>query len=118
VPLGDIAARALKEWRLAQPPGRSLVFGTGSDKPDLLGNLQRRLMTPLTVKAGVPQYSRHALRHCAISAWLASGIDPKTVQHWAGHSTLTLDTYGHMIPRPDDHQRIAAAERALVGDRS
>jgi hypothetical protein len=29
--------------------------------------------------------------------------------------TLTLDTYGHMIPRPDDHQRIAAAEQALLG---
>ena len=48
--------------------------------------------------------------------WLASGIDLKTVQHWAGHATLalTLDTYGHLIPRADDHQRIAAAERALL----
>jgi integrase len=63
------------------------------------------------------KYSWHALRHYAISAWLASDIDPKTVQHWAGHSTLmlTLDTHGHMIPRPDDHQRIAAAELALLG---
>jgi hypothetical protein len=24
-------------------------------------------------------YSWHALRHYAVSAWLASGIDPKTV---------------------------------------
>jgi integrase len=117
VPLGQTAAQALREWKLAQPLGRALVFGTASDKPDMLGDLQRRLLMPLTAKAGVPRYSWHSLRHYAVSAWLASGIDPKTAQHWAGHSTLTLtlDTYGHMIPRTDDHQRIAAAELALLG---
>jgi integrase len=102
---------------LAQPPGRALVFGTAKDRPDQLANLRRRLLAPLLVKAGVRFYSPHALRHYAISSWLASSIDPKTVQHWAGHATLalTLDTYGHMIPRPDDHARIAAAESALLG---
>jgi integrase len=116
VPLGEIAVRAVKEWRLAQPPGRALAFGTASDRPDMLGNLQRRLLDPLCVAAGVPRYTWHALRHYAISSWLAAGIDLKTVQAWAGHATLamTLDTYGHLIPRTDDHQRIAAAERALV----
>jgi len=116
VPLGETAVQALREWKVAQPPGRALVFGTATDRPDLLGNLQRRLLTPLCAAAGCPGYSWHGLRHYAVSAWLASGIDPKTAQHWAGHSTLTLtlDTYGHMIPRPDDHQRIAAAERALL----
>jgi integrase len=115
VPLGETAARALKEWRLAQPPGRALVFGTAADKPDGLGNLQRRLLVPLEARGGIRHYGWHALRHYAISAWLAAGIDPKTVQHWAGHATLalTLDTYGHMIPRADDHARIAAAERGL-----
>jgi integrase len=117
VPLSEMAVRALKEWRLAQPPGRSLVFGTARDRPDMLSNLQRRLLTPLETKAGVRRYSWHAFRHYAVSAWLATGIDPKTVQHWAGHATLTLtiDRYGHMIPRLDDHERIAAAERSLLG---
>lgn len=155
VPLGEIAGRALKEWRLAQPPGRTLVFGTGSGKPDLLPNLQRRLLSPLQVTLGIaepvlgddgepvrklvkgprgkpvldadgaPQmrvvmqgrYSWHALRHYAVSSWLASGIDLKTAQAWAGHATLalTLDTYGHLIPRRDDHQRLAAVENALLG---
>jgi integrase len=116
VPLGETAARALKEWRLAQPPGRTLVFGTASDKPDMLGNLQRRLLSPLCAAAGTPSYGWHALRHYAISTWLASGIDLKTAQHWAGHATLalTLDTYGHLIPRADDHARIAAAEALLA----
>ena len=116
VPLGETAARALKVWRLAQPAGRSLVFGTAADKPDVLGNLQRRLLSPLEARAGIRHYGWHAFRHYAISAWLAAAIDPKRVQKWAGHATLTLtlDTYGHMIPRADDHARIADAELALA----
>ena len=81
----------------------------------MLGNLQKRLLTPLCAAAGRPRYSWHRLRHYAISAWLAASIDPKTRKH-GGHRTLTLtlDTYGHSIPRPDDHQRIAAAEQVLL----
>ena len=85
VPLGETAVRSLKEWRLAQSHGRVLVFGTSSEKPDMLGNLQKRLLTPLCAAAGRPRYSWHRLRHYAISAWLAASIDPKTVQTWAGH---------------------------------
>jgi integrase len=81
VPLGEAAARALREWKLAQPPGRALVSGTAHDKPDMLGNLQRRLLAPLEARAGVRRYGWHSLRHYAVSAWLASGIDPKTAQH-------------------------------------
>jgi integrase len=115
VPLGDVTVRAMKEARLAQPPGRALLFGTGTDRPDMLGNLQRRLLDPLCGAAGVPRYTWHALRHYAISSWLAARLDLKTVQAWAGHATLamTLDTYGHLIPRADDHARIAAAEAHL-----
>jgi integrase len=116
IPLGQTAAHALREWKLAQPGGRVLVFGTAKDRPDMLGNLQRRLLTPLCAKAGVPRFSWHALRHYAVSAWLQScGGDFKLVQTWAGHGTLsqTLDRYGHLIPR-DDREVIAATERALV----
>jgi integrase len=116
VPLGATAVKALKEWRLAQPPGRTLVFGTASDKPDMLHNLQRRLLTPLCASAGVRRYSWHALRHYAISAWLkACGGNFKLVQTWAGHGTLsqTLDRYGHLIPRDSDHDMIAVAEQEL-----
>ena len=116
VPLGEVAVRALKAWKLAQAPGRALVFGTGADRPDMLGNLQHRLLSPLCAQAGVPRYTWHSLRHYAISSWLAAGIDLKTVQAWAGHATLamTMDTYGHLIPRTDDHQRIAAARASAT----
>jgi integrase len=116
VPLGEVAVRAVKAWKLALAPGRTLLLGTASDRPDMLNNLQRRLLDPLCRATGVPRYTWHSLRHYAISSWLASGIDLKTVQHWAGHATLTmtLNVYAHLVPRADDHARIADAERALL----
>jgi len=118
IPLGESTVNALKAWKLAQPPGRRLVFGTSTDRPDMLGNIQRRLLGPLMARAGTRQNSPHKLRHYAISTWLRScGGNFKLVQYWAGHATLalTLDTYGHLIPRPDDHAVIAAAEQTLLG---
>jgi integrase len=51
-------------------------------------------------------YASHALRHFAISCWIAAGLPPKTVQTFAGHSSLqvTMDRYGHLF-RSDDHGR-------------
>jgi integrase len=116
-----------------------LVFGTRTDRPDSLPNLRSRVLWPAMVAAGValpvldaagkplkdkdgkpvmrPKYSLHKLRHYAISSWLAAGIDLKTCQTWAGHSDLstTINVYGHLLPRRDDHQMIAAAERGVFG---
>jgi integrase len=117
IPLGEPAAQALRAWKLAQPLGRTLVLGTRTDRPDSLSNLRRRLLEPLCAASGVRRYGLHSFRHYAISSWLAAGIDLKQCQRWAGHATLalTLDTYGHLIPRQDAHRRIADAERVLVG---
>lgn len=49
----------------------------------------------------------HILRHFAISSWIAKNLPPKTVQTYAGHSTIqvTMDRYGHLFP--DMGQQIA-----------
>lgn len=122
-----------------RPP--TLVFGTGKDRPDGLANLRRRVLEPLAIEAGVtvpvrddagkpvkdkedkpvmrPKYGGlHCLRHYAVSTWLRTcGGDFKQVQAWAGHATLaiTLDTYGHLIPRGDGHEMMRAIERDLLG---
>ena len=46
-----------------------------------------------------------------------SSCPPKVVQERLGHSTIamTMDTYGHLFPRGDDAEELAAAERALLG---
>src|SRR5258708_1074393 len=65
----------------------------------------------------------HALRHF-FASWCinrkADGgleLPPKVVQERLGHSTIamTMDTYGHLFPRNDDQQELAAAERSLFG---
>lgn len=56
----------------------------------------------------------HALRHTT-GAWLSiSGISPKAIQTVMRHSsiTLTLDTYGHLLP--GDTQQAAAALQKML----
>jgi integrase len=58
------------------------------------------------------------LRRC-INRKADGGLElpAKVVQERLGHSsiTLTMDTYGHLFPRNDDQQELAAAERSLFG---
>lgn len=64
----------------------------------------------------------HALRHFYAS-WCINqkadgglGLAPKAVQERLGHSsiTMTMDVYGHLFPRGDDAEELAAAEQALL----
>lgn len=59
----------------------------------------------------------HDLRHTAATFWLTSGVDPKTVQAWLGHSTatLTLDTYSHWLGTDADGAAIARVN-SILGD--
>ena len=45
----------------------------------------------------------HILRHTFASRCYACGIDPKLIQKWLGHETLstTLDTYTHVLENTD-----------------
>jgi integrase len=65
----------------------------------------------------------HQLRHFYAS-WCINrrqdgGLElpPKIVQERLGHSsiTMTMDVYGHLFPRKDDAEELAAAERELFG---
>ena len=60
------------------------------------------------------QHPLHSLRHYAVSAWIEAGLAPKTIQTFAGHSSLqvTMDRYGHLFPS-DDHK---AAMDAIAGE--
>ena len=57
----------------------------------------------------------HDLRHTAASLWLSSGVPPKTVQAWLGHSsaTLTLDTYSHFLPASENRSGLDHMNRVL-----
>ncbi|WP_156381298.1 site-specific integrase [Aminobacter sp. DSM 101952] len=116
-----------------------LVFPNGQGKVEQLNNIVRRGVQPAEVKAGISvdtgevdnkgepileaRYKGlHALRHFYAS-WCINrqadgglGLPPKVVQERMGHSsiTMTMDVYGHLFPRGDDAEELAAAEAALL----
>ncbi len=118
VPMGATIVALLKAWKLRTEFSKDedLVF------PNLVGryasykNMRDRAFQPTMEKARkkvreaggeFKDFTWHALRHFAISTWIEAGFQPKTVQTFAGHSTLavTMDRYGHLFPS-DDHKTI------------
>jgi site-specific recombinase XerD len=51
----------------------------------------------------------HVLRHTAASAWLAAGVDIRTVAEYMGHTDpgFTLRTFTHVMPDAADRARRA-----------
>jgi integrase len=121
VPLSQQLMLMLKEWKLRTKRKKAddLVFPnkrgwyTGHD------NMIKRKFLPLidAIRAKhkenreenppVPErLNWHALRHFAISCWIEADLNPKTVQTFAGHSSLqvTMDIYGHLF-KSDDHKK-------------
>ncbi|MFD1941301.1 tyrosine-type recombinase/integrase [Paradevosia shaoguanensis] len=116
-----------------------LVFPTGAGKIESRSNMLKRGLIPAMIAAGITvdtgrtdeegkpilsaKYSGlHALRHFYAS-WCINptdagglGLSPKAVQDRLGHSTIamTMDTYGHLFPRGDEGDLLAAAERSLL----
>jgi integrase len=97
---------ALKEWKLASGGGDSgLVFPGRGDRP-LAHNTIRAIAGRL-----------HPLRHWYASWLISEGFNAKQIQVLMGHSsiTVTYNIYGHLLDTEGDHDKQAAAERALMG---
>lgn len=134
VPIPPIVVTALTEWKLAGTKSAAgLVFPNLRGEPQALQPIVRdgyhaaQIRAGVTIGAGeslVAKYSGlHALRHFYASWCINSredgglGLPPKVVQERLGHSsiTMTMDTYGHLFPRGDDGEELAAAQIALLG---
>lgn len=134
VPIPPLVANTLREWKLSSPKGAlDLAFSNGKGNVETYSNIVKRGFFPAQLKAGValvspdginePKYTGlHCLRHFYAS-WCINrprdgglGLPPKVVQERLGHSSiiLTMDTYGHIFPRGDDTEEMAAAERSLL----
>lgn len=114
VPLGAGLVMALKEWHSAatHKGDDDLVFpnsrGSYTNHVNFLHRKFDMLKLPEDGQPPTPTLSDvtwHALRHFAVSTWIEAGLAPKTVQTFAGHSSLavTMDRYGHLFPS-DDHK--------------
>ena len=121
VPLGDPLVQQLRRWRMQARFSKDddLVFPSRRGRHQDHANLIKRRFKPLFDKAvelyqvdpgahpPAPEiFGWHALRHYGISSWIDAGLAPKTIQTFAGHSSLqvTMDRYGHLFPS-EDHQR-------------
>lgn len=129
VPLAASVVTMLKEWRLRSRFAKDddLVFPGRTGSYAEHSNFVKRKFIPLFAKlaalhskdpkkhAPAPvRFNWHALRHFAISGWIEADLKPKTVQTFAGHSSLqvTMDRYGHLF-KSDDHG--AAMDRIAHG---
>ena len=67
-------------------------------------NLAYRSFKHLLKRAGLPNMRFHDLRHTCATLLLSKGVHAKFVQELLGHSTIsiTLDTYGHVLPGMGD----------------
>jgi integrase len=129
VPLPTELVTALKEWKLACPKGEGdLVFPTISGQVEHHSNMLHGL-TPVMIEAGVvdkagtPKYAMHAFRHF-FASWCINpkerggrGLSAKEVQTLLGHESIqmTMDIYGHLFPRGDDHAELDASTKRLLG---
>lgn len=54
--------------------------------------------------AGLEPITLHELRHSCASLFIASGVNPKALSTFLGHSSIaiTLDRYGHLFPGSGD----------------
>ena len=121
IPIGQSVVAVLKAWKLRSKFSKAddLVFPNKRGGYEGHGNMVKRQFNPLFDKLAELQkelplpeqkssrrFNWHALRHFAVSCWIEAGLDPKTVQTFAGHSSLqvTMDRYGHLF-KSEDHQR-------------
>ena len=116
VPLSSLLTRSLNEWRLQSKfsGDDDLIFQNKKGRYVGHDNLMKRHYKPTLAAAGVSGVNWHSLRHYAVSTWIEAGLAPKTIQTFAGHSSLqvTMDRYGHLFPS-DDHK---AAMDAIAGE--
>lgn len=121
IPLAQPLVLMLKEWKLRTQLKKpeDLVFPSKRGSYADHGHMVKRKFLPLfevlseryqqdPVDNPEPpaRFNWHALRHFAVSCWIEAGLSPKTVQTFAGHSSLqvTMDRYGHLF-KSDDHKK-------------
>jgi integrase len=128
IPLSQPLVLMLKEWKLRTKWKKAgdLVFPNKRGAYTNHDNMVKRKFLVLfglvakkyeeeRLNSPPPErFNWHALRHFAVSCWIEADLKPKTVQTFAGHSSLqvTMDRYGHLF-KSDDHKKamdVIAAE--------
>ncbi|NDV88771.1 tyrosine-type recombinase/integrase [Aurantimonas aggregata] len=138
IPVPPLVLNALKEHRLRSGGNSLLVFGNDDGASRTHASIVRSGLIPAMIRAGVvvatgevrkgepamaAKYTGlHSLRHFYAS-WCINrredgglGLPAKMVQERLGHASIvmTMDVYGHLFPRDDAEDELAAAATALL----
>lgn len=91
VPLSERLAKALELRDYLTKPSTEAIFQIFDPNPDL-----RKVCNHIKIR----EITIHDLRHTFATLALESGVSPRTVQSWLGHSSLTttLNCYWQCIP--------------------
>jgi len=104
VPLNTAALSALAEFRKRGNGTGSVI--RNKDCQPLIG--PRHWFEPAVLKAKIPSFSWHCLRHTFASRLVMAGVDLRTVQELMGHKQICMTVrYAHLSP---DHT-LAAVQR-------
>lgn len=108
VPVAAVLRNHLAEHGGHAAWSRGLVFGRTPDSPFNVSSLYRRARAAWA-GVGLEALTLHEARHTFASLMIAAGVNPKELQVFMGHAsvTITLDRYGHLFPGT----HAAAAER-------
>ena len=73
----------------------------------VLASTIRARATKAWAAAGLEPITPHEARHCAISYFIAAGLDWKQISTWAGHGDVrqTWNRYGHLVPGGEEAAR-------------
>jgi integrase len=86
--------------------GPDLVFGRTATEAFFASTLRARANKAWEA-AGLDPITPHEARHCAISYFIAAGLDWKQISTWAGHGDVrqTWNRYGHLVPGGEEAAR-------------
>ena len=86
--------------------GPDLVFGRTKTEAFFASTIRARANKAWT-QAGLEPITPHEARHCAISYFIAAGLDRKQISTWAGHGDVrqTWNRYGHLVPGGEEEAR-------------
>jgi integrase len=107
VPMAFVVRRELMAHKARTGrDGRDLVFGRTATEVFYASTIRARA-NKAWKEAGLEPITPHEARHCAISYFIAAGLDWKQISTWAGHGDVrqTWNRYGHLVPGGEDIAR-------------
>jgi integrase len=109
VPMAFVVRRELMaHQQRTQRDGTDLVFGRTKTEAFFASTIRARARASKAWgAAGLEPITPHEARHCAISYFIAAGLDWKQISTWAGHGDVrqTWNRYGHLVPGGEEQAR-------------